>query len=73
MAVNGRLGVAYFLSGGLELELELIQTHMKQKPCCGVKWMRVRCACTSDRGWVVQTSAVAAMRLGVGVVSLFGH
>ena len=32
--------------------------------------MRVRCACKSGRGWVVQASAVGAMRLRVGVVSL---
>ena len=29
----------------------------------------MRCACKSGRGWVVQASAVSAMRLGVGVVS----
>ena len=34
----------------------------------GVRWMRVRCACNADRRWVVQPSAVSAMRLGVGVV-----
>ena len=56
-----------------ELELGLTQSHMTQKPLLRVKWMRVRCACKSDRGWVVQASAVSAMRLGVGVVSLFGH
>ena len=31
--------------------------------------MRVRRACKSGRGWVVQASAVSAMSLGVCVVS----
>ena len=37
--------------------------------------LRVRCACKSDRGGVVQVqaSAVSAMSLGVGVISLCGR
>ena len=56
-----------------ELELGLIKTHLTLKQMLRVKWMRVRCASNSDRGWVVQASAVSAMRLGIGVVSLCGH
>ena len=57
----------------LELGLTLTQSHMAQKDLLRVKWMRVRCACKYDRGWVVQPSAVSAMRLGVGVVRVCGH
>ena len=57
----------------LELGLTLTQSHMAQKDLLRVKWMRVRCACRSDLEWVVQASAVSAVRLGIGVVSLCGH
>ena len=49
------------VGGAYELELELIQSHMTQNQCCGVKWLRVRCASKSDRGLVVQASAIGVV------------
>ena len=54
--------------------LEQVQPHMTQKLILrgevDARALRVRCACRSDRGLVVQASAVSAMRLSVGVVSV---
>ena len=60
------------IPSSLELELEPAQSHMAQKPVprgeVDARALRVRCACKSDRGWVVQASAVSAIRMGIGVV-----
>ena len=62
-----------------ELELELTHSYMAQKSvlrgdvdarALRVCAARVRCACKAGRWLVVQTSAVSAMRLGGGVLSL---
>ena len=63
-------------SPGVELELELIQSNMAQKPVLrgevDARALRVPCAHKSDRGWVVQASAVSEIGLGVGIVSPCG-